>query len=507
MTSSDWIEGTTPDGKKYYYHRVTRESVWTKPDESKNQQQNNTPSSSGSSTAASGVAWKEYTTESGKKYYHNPRTNETRWDMPAELAHASTWSFEKAQKAIINDERYQALKTMGERKAAFQDYLSERKKYEYEEKKKKDKRNREEFIKLLKESTEVLSTMTWRRAVLYFDGDPRWDAVEHEREREELFKGYMTELERREKDIRESLKRDLMKQIRSTFESNPNITSKSQWRKVKDEYEGDMLFQNVDKLDVLTIFEGYIRDLEKKESDIQRSDRERLKREARKHRDNFREFLNEKTLSGDLCVSTKWKDFYQKFGTLPVFENLASQTTGSSPLELFSDHMEELEIRYDKDFKRLEDIVEKLNYVYSQENSTLESFIELITKHEKNPLSLKEREEKRAKNSVKKKSISIVNFKSLLEDTRSINKHSTWQEVIPMIRRDPAFQELDDEAERESIFKEYIDYIANEESDEEGIIKSDEGEDNQRSRKEFSRKRSSTPAYDLDDRKKKVERR
>ena len=36
---SEWKEYTSPDGRKYYYNKTTRESRWTKPDEAKEQQQ------------------------------------------------------------------------------------------------------------------------------------------------------------------------------------------------------------------------------------------------------------------------------------------------------------------------------------------------------------------------------------------------------------------------------------------------------------------------------------
>ena len=36
---SEWKEYTSPDGRKYYYNKTTRESRWTKPDASKEQQQ------------------------------------------------------------------------------------------------------------------------------------------------------------------------------------------------------------------------------------------------------------------------------------------------------------------------------------------------------------------------------------------------------------------------------------------------------------------------------------
>jgi pre-mRNA-processing factor 40 len=68
----------------------------------------------------------------------------------------------QAMRVIINDKRYGALKTLGERKQAFNEYLAQRKKQETEEKRLKQKKAREEFLVMLEESKELTSTMRWR---------------------------------------------------------------------------------------------------------------------------------------------------------------------------------------------------------------------------------------------------------------------------------------------------------------------------------------------------------
>ncbi|KAF8975772.1 PRP40 pre-mRNA processing factor 40 [Entomortierella lignicola] len=67
-----WVEYTHQDGRKYYYHPPTRQTVWQKPDELK------TPKELALETSP----WKEYTTPEGKKYYHNATTKETVWTVP-----------------------------------------------------------------------------------------------------------------------------------------------------------------------------------------------------------------------------------------------------------------------------------------------------------------------------------------------------------------------------------------------------------------------------------------
>ncbi|KAF9902086.1 hypothetical protein EC991_005292 [Linnemannia zychae] len=73
-TKSLWTEYTHQDGRKYYYHTVTKQTVWQKPDELK------TPKE----LALEACPWKEYSTPEGKKYYHNAKSSETVWTAPEE---------------------------------------------------------------------------------------------------------------------------------------------------------------------------------------------------------------------------------------------------------------------------------------------------------------------------------------------------------------------------------------------------------------------------------------
>ncbi|RRT61206.1 hypothetical protein B296_00044413 [Ensete ventricosum] len=55
----------------------------------------------------------------------------------------------ETMRVIINDKRYGALKTLGERKQAFNEYLGQRKKQEAEERRIKQKKAREDFTRML----------------------------------------------------------------------------------------------------------------------------------------------------------------------------------------------------------------------------------------------------------------------------------------------------------------------------------------------------------------------
>jgi len=561
LDQCEWAEATTPEGKKFYYHKVLRNSLWEKPKEYLEAERK------------AAAIWKEHQTETGKKYYYHPITRETRWDPPegfisvgqssnattmtspnnnnndndnsnnnnisnsvnstptksiidnenntsstvaavnnnattnslegkeeaigifkkllSENDISSTCTFEKALRNIANDERYQALKTMSERKQVFLDYQQERKRYEIEEKKKREKKIREDFVALLKESKEVTALMSWRRASLFFESEPRWEAVESEREREDLFRDHIASLESLEKDRLLAVKKENMNKLREKFEADQSITVSSQWRRIKDQFENDPLYQDLDKFDFLSVFENYIRDLEKKQDDQRRQQRDKLKKEARKDREQFRAFLNEKFNNGELHALTRWKEFKSKFQQqIPVFISLSNRTIGSTPLELFCDFKEDLEVKYEKDYRKLKDIVKDINFVYIPNETTLESFKQEIEKHDKsNSISsfnylpfleyLRYKEESKEKTAAKRKKKKIGYFKRLLCDTKSITKQSKWDEVKITLAEKKEYQDLDDDQEKEKIFTSYIEYLTQqhqdgqeEEGDEEGELPS-----------------------------------
>lgn len=92
-------------------------------------------------------------------------------DMLNELADTRmTW--EKALKVIANDARYTALKSLGERKHVFHEWVTKKKKKQEEERRLEKKKAKEGFFDLL----EVQTAMHYGnifRADCYFRRSPR----------------------------------------------------------------------------------------------------------------------------------------------------------------------------------------------------------------------------------------------------------------------------------------------------------------------------------------------
>ncbi|KAL0387085.1 UNVERIFIED_CONTAM: Pre-processing protein 40B [Sesamum radiatum] len=114
--------------------------------------QSNTPQQNEEQSASMGknilpdlakTDWREYTSRDGKKYYYNKRTRVSSWEKPLELMTpteeaknafkalletanvGSDWNWDQAMRVIINDRRYGALKTLGERKQTFNEASSQ----------------------------------------------------------------------------------------------------------------------------------------------------------------------------------------------------------------------------------------------------------------------------------------------------------------------------------------------------------------------------------------------
>ncbi|KAL2612233.1 hypothetical protein R1flu_023925 [Riccia fluitans] len=118
-----------------------------------------------------------------------------------------------------------------ERKQAFNEYLAQRKKLESEEKRLKQKKAREDFLSMLEESKDLTSSMRSSKALTLFENDPRFQAVDKDGEREELYEDYLVDLERKEREkAREERKKNLA-EYRAFLESCDFIKANTQWRK------------------------------------------------------------------------------------------------------------------------------------------------------------------------------------------------------------------------------------------------------------------------------------
>ena len=70
--------------------------------------------------------------------------------------------------------RYSALKSLGEKKACFNEYTQQRKKDEVLERRLALKKAREDFNSMLEECSELTAGMRLSKAAPILESDPRW---------------------------------------------------------------------------------------------------------------------------------------------------------------------------------------------------------------------------------------------------------------------------------------------------------------------------------------------
>ncbi|KAM3201732.1 pre-mRNA-processing protein 40A [Capsicum annuum] len=248
-----------------------------------------------------------------------------------------------AMRAVINDRRYGALKSLCERKQAFNEYLSQKKKLEAEERRVKQKKAREDFRIMLEDCKELSPSSRWSKAISIFEHDERFKAVERAKDREDLFEDYVEELEKKEHaKALEEQKRNRVEYL-EFLKSCDFIKASSQWRKVQDRLETDERCSRLEKIDRLEIFQEYIRDLESEEEEQRKLRMEELRKAERKNRDEFRKLMEEHVAAGILNAKTNWRDYCIKIKDFAAYLAVSSNTSGSTAKDLFTDVMDELE--------------------------------------------------------------------------------------------------------------------------------------------------------------------
>ncbi|CAM8979235.1 unnamed protein product [Rhodiola kirilowii] len=377
----------------------------------------------------------------------------------------SDWTWDQAMRVIVNDKRYGALRTLGERKQAFNEYLGQRKKIEAEERRMKQKKAREEFTKMLEECQELTSSTRWRDALAIFENDERFKAVERVRDREDLFDTYMVELQKKEKAMAQEKHKQDLAYFRKFLESCDFIKASTQWRRVQDRLEDDERCARLEKVDRLLVFQDYIRDLEMQEEEQKKLQKEQLRRAERKNRDAFRKLMDEHVTDGTLTAKTQWRDYCMKVKESLPYMAVASNTSGSTPKDLFEDVIEELQDKYHEDKTRIKELTKSGKLVITS-TWTFEDFKEATKEDLGSPEisdinlklafeelldRIKEKEEKEAK----KRQHLTDDFTRLLR-SKEIAVSSSWEECKVLVEDSQEYRAISDEDTKRKIFEEYI---------------------------------------------------
>ncbi|ELR12577.1 uncharacterized protein ACA1_309660 [Acanthamoeba castellanii str. Neff] len=433
----------------------------------------------------------------------------------------ATW--DTTMRTIIKDERYKVLSSITERKAAFREYIEDVKTRDREERKAKEDALRNDFFAMLRQG-EIDASSTYRKAMTMFDRDPRWKAVDREKDREDLFDDYIWELETKQREEERNNRESNLKAFHQLLDEYV-LSVTTQWRKFRDDVKDDPRYSALDKLDRLALFEHRIRDLERVEAEEKRKSRETQRRQYRKNRDTFRALLREAYDAGKLDRNSKWKRFKRTIKEDPRYEDLIGQP-GSTPSELYGDFVEDLQERYEET-KRIIDRITKEGNITITSWMAEDQFLAAISTHPSYPnldqpsaskifAEMRDQVDRREKREKRKRE---KNFTLMLKSHKDkITAASVYDDAVrELLAEEASYKAIPAEEERKALFESYVDHLKNRPADyessseEEGMIESESEEDRDRKRrhkdrKDKDRKRRRHSSKDRDDDKHKKRR-
>jgi pre-mRNA-processing factor 40 len=349
-SGNGWKEYTAPDGRKYYHKAATNTTQWTRPAEMDEPAPATAPEGaaavgagggagggdaadkSNGDTGAAGEAAKENgkEVEAQKKEVKKKVKPEPVPDLPAKKyeskeeamadfkellddkikSHKTTW--DEAVNELKFDVRFKALKSVGEKKNVFQNFIAKRQRDFVETERVRKKQAKVDFQALLLETEPAITHASrYRDMQEQLAQDERFAKVDSDRERVDLFEDYVMELEKKEKERLRAARTENLAAFRVLLSEIPGLTSKTRWSEVKTMVKEDERFLALEGDDKyrLEAFDDYMVGLARKEAEEREMIKEQKRALEKEQRAAFTTFLSELGEKGLINALSQWRDF------------------------------------------------------------------------------------------------------------------------------------------------------------------------------------------------------
>lgn len=340
----------------------------------------------------------------------------------------------KAMKKIINDERWTALKSVGEKRATFAEWADHKRKEEREALRMQRKKARDDFMQMLDDNRDRLSgRMSFRKATQLLSSEPRFTAVEHDGERAELYDDWAAVQEKRERQQAEERHKRHVAAFQQLLEErvdNDSLDyrdSMGSWRRVKDMLSKEHAFTELDREERMVIWDQFIRNVRRREDERKEREREQRKALEKQQRDDFRDMLRDRYRRGTLSLSTRWKEMETQFinEDNELYVALRKQTGPRVVEQIFEDIVDDLHSILKEDRRRVKTFLQDKEFHvvatgFEQFSGLVRSDERLSTIDEQNLRcifdELVEREAKNEKEKERKRQKLLDKFKDLVKD-------------------------------------------------------------------------------------------
>ncbi|KAF9581722.1 hypothetical protein BGW38_001160 [Lunasporangiospora selenospora] len=434
----------------------------------------------------------------------------------------SSWTWEQTMRAVVTNPMYRALKTTAERKAAFQDYVDERRVQERQEEKVRQQKQKQDFLSLLQSSGKVTHESRYTTISRLFAEDPVFKAIEDDRLRFSIFDGHVGELVRKAKEEARQKRKAGMAALTLLLQSMPEITLMTRWEaawellKENPKFKETEVMQGLNKVDLLSAFEDHVIHLEKGYDQQRARDRHLRKRTERKRREAFKELLAELRKMGQVHAKSMWMQIHPLIKLDARYLDMLGQP-GSTPMELFWDLVEDLDEKLYQDRRTVQDLLRDIDFVILPE-TTFEEFSKAVTSRESVKISSEDlkmiydqllakaahyaKEERRRQEKLARKK--AESFRYMLKSLDPpVTVGSTWEEIRAKAEATPEFSAIESEEKRKEIFGRFVERLKErvaknyDSEDEDGSILEDDADYNRRygGSSHADRKRASSTNY------------
>jgi pre-mRNA-processing factor 40 len=194
---------------------------------------------------------------------------------------------------IIKNPAYRAVKDPVERKSLFENYLQTLQKETEEKEKDRWHRVREGFMQMCRRHPDINYYTRYKTAVPILQDETDFKAAKDDDERRELFDEFRAEALQIHGAKENEERTKAMKVFREILEGL-ELEPYARWLPTKELYErkiqeegkqGELVAMT--RLDYLTVFEDYVKELEKKFNEVRQAEKDAKYRQERKNRDGF----------------------------------------------------------------------------------------------------------------------------------------------------------------------------------------------------------------------------
>lgn len=395
------------------------------------------------------------------------------------------WTWEQVMRVTIKDQQFRAVKDPRDRKAAFEKYISDLRAQEKDKEKERLAKLRTGFSAMLKSHPEIRHYTRWKTARPILQRETIFRSTDNDSERKQLFEEYIVELKKahieREAMVRKSAMDELI-DILTSLDLEPYTRWSEAHSKIEanDRFVDQEKFRLLSKSDLLTAFENHIKSLERKFNDERQQEKASKAKKERKARDAYISLLQELRSSGKIKAGTLWADVLPAIESDARYISMLGQS-GSAPIEIFWDMLEEEERALRSIRNDVYDVLEDQRFEITKETSFTkfqkemagddrtrkipQDTLKLLFDRLVDKVKRRDEEDKHASERQNRRAVDALRSRIKYLEEPSIKHDSTWDEIKARISHTEEFKALETDELRKQAFDKVIRRLKEKEED------------------------------------------